>query len=1233
MSRKKRFLTGLLLLLLAPVLVVALFAAYAYWDNSRPQTGALQAWVKPSAVFPWEESSYFILFNQDKGRAEPAPQIPIDVAFVVDVSSSMTEFLPDMATAATEVLKELAVTRPGQISFALIRFDTAAEINTNWTGDTEKLYAGLTNPYSVGSSGTDPLVAFDNLDELLGQARSQSKKAVVFFTDGEFSLTTAYEVTEKAKRLRDGGVDIYSVGVPVKGSTGIIYQMTDDPRRVFNPTNVKDIAANFRLLAEGIVPGFGEGGQFSNRVDGRHFSVPLEETNWSADSSGALNLTVGKIPETPITYSHPLVPHSAGLWSVGTEPVNLVFANKDGQLQRITATHRPLIFVITWPVLLLMMLPALGWILSHIPSRSRRDVLDDGRVLPPVFRPTPPTRLPALPRREDQSQPLIPTLFIGLGGAGKRALHSISSDLKQARLESERQPYRFLWIDLDTKQAEREMPFYDWEAFPIEGLIAPPEIRQAQQYLPEPGNTPEHLSWFDTRAYQNAARNELNLSEGTKGDRPLARLALFEWVSKKNSLFPKLADECKELAALYSEDGTRQIIILASNDGGVGSGWFLDMGRLLRRVTRKQQEEGLEFVPEIIGVLCEHREASKPQNQRALEMEIESAVLAGAFPTPVVYARGEPLLEQVDTESPYNWIFKTSDSDADSVAAQCGELCAALVERYPRSSLVGQITVLEQGHPIVTIAHSVHVLPAVMYEQIRYEFFLRMVGPDILLDIEPNVEGGFSPKYVSEETATNHLQNWARNEPPGTPWQLLLAAATNPAVVPVLLKSLQMADAPLKEWLSSTFSESVTARLQGHKDIDNLGWHREWMSGDAVATLRLLADRIARVIRPQARGSEDAAQLTALLDWVAAVADSAASGLEKWVRDFCVICEGVSNRRSDSSLIQSHLQKLNRRTYIDQSGWRDQVEGWVKTSLETWLGTPDTISSIRERFYFSVLVEGAQANVYVRSFIEGAQDFRSAEQVESAIARYTQALSHLVPAVTIEGSIADLSEERQRMLARKLVDTQTAPRRVLVTAPGLNGWHSRELKTLNGFVKLIPQPANHGIRYDQLSDDHSAVRRMEIIEDGNYKRPLIGTKLPFVEAAEQAAEIIRLRAEKKYGISIMPFPPRLRIALSHAESFRSFARAYKAGSIGLRRDRSGAQQWMFLDRGEFLTFGSDRTLATAAANYVWYVNTPPKAFRASEERGSFAKLEQWLKSRHSLDDDTLVQLAIDVYEN
>jgi len=1236
---QKQFLKGLLILLLAPIAVLVLLALYVYWSNSRPQTARLQTSVAPQVVLPGGEAAYFMTYTgEEKGPA--AKPTTVDIAFLIDVSGSMTSSLPAMSDAAYKVARELS-TEKGRTRFALIRFDSDAEIVTPWTDDAEVLRAGLQQlRHFTGEN--DTRAAFAKLSELLAGARPDAKRAAVFYTDGvleacnsflicPFGPMTNEQMIEKAAELRADGIELFSIGLPGYGSAPLMVEMTNSPSHVFDPVDASDLAANFRRAANSMISGSEEGGQLSHQIDGRHFSVPLQDTSWSVDRKGALSLGIGKLPKTATTYAHPLVPLSAGLWRVGIDAPNLTFAAQDGRLLNLQAERRPLVLVITWIMLLWWLLPMMLWALAYFTQRTP-SVVEAVALQPEIVRPRPPSLLPALPSVTNNRIAPVPTLFIGLGGAGLRAVRAARVELKQAHLGQPNQPYKFLSIDLDAKEANSETSFDEWSQFPIEQLIAPAEIRRAQAYIPELGRTPDHLKWFDVQQYVNVPRENLNLTEGTRGDRALGRLALFQWLTQKQD-GPRsvLERACSELAQMNSIDGTRQIVVFASPDGGTGSGWFLDIGRLLNRITRRQQERSeIEFVPEIIGVLPASPTRQNGTTRHELEVEFGSARLVGAFPQRTTYEPGDELLDRVDKESPYNWAFTTSAFDDDSVAAQAAELSAILVERHPRTSLLKATDLLRSRQFISAQTRAVHVLPVQLYERIQSELFLRIVGPKVLLDLEASIDGGFSLKNIDDDKANGLLREWSRSEPAGTPLQLLLAAASDSSLAPGFMRVMKEGTPPTAEWFVDALANSISLRLHGRRSPDDSEWNREWMPSEAIATLRLLASRLQNVVLPEMQAMGAPAVNVVIVDTVKQMSNAAVTQLETWTNEFCAACEEFHNRHSASNRVRDELQKVSDRTYLEPLPDREVVDRWIKEIFETWLRTPAATSAIRERLFFAVVAEGESARVVLRSYVDHPQEFDNAQAAIAALEEQARVLACIAPAIRIGGALSKEPPHRRIKLANNIVDVTTAPREVLVVTPVSDD--AAEAQTVKEFCESVPQPLSHGTRHDQRGNDHTALRRIELTETA-LANGINGAPTRHVTLAEQQAELLRVRAEKKNKIAVSTFPPELRIALSHPEAFASFVRAYKAGHVVLEKDAASADQWAFLDTGEFLTSGSEPTLAQAAAAYAWYITSPSPTFDKIGEGGSFAKLAKWRKSRSATDDDTLTLIAIDVYED
>src|SRR5262245_55105244 len=102
-----RFIQGLILLLLAPVLVLLALAVFVLAANWAPQSSALKTDVWPPVVMPWGQATYNITFTGQKNQATPVQNKPVDMLFVVDVSSSMTPILKYMSDVAHDLARQL----------------------------------------------------------------------------------------------------------------------------------------------------------------------------------------------------------------------------------------------------------------------------------------------------------------------------------------------------------------------------------------------------------------------------------------------------------------------------------------------------------------------------------------------------------------------------------------------------------------------------------------------------------------------------------------------------------------------------------------------------------------------------------------------------------------------------------------------------------------------------------------------------------------------------------------------------------------------------------------------------------------------------------------------------------------------------------------------------------------------------------------------------------------------
>jgi hypothetical protein len=499
-------------------------------------------------------------------------------------------------------------------------------------------------------------------------------------------------------------------------------------------------------------------------------------------------------------------------------------------------------------------------------------------------------------------------------------------------------------------------------------------------------------------------------------------------------------------------------------------------------------------------------------------------------------------------------------------------------------------------------------MPDLNYQLVKREILLRLLGAEVLLDLELDKA---SQKLVvkSVSDAEKLLIQWHKAcEPKGTPWHLLLNAVIGHEGITQFLKVMEEKGYPDSIWFQQAFIASLTQQLRGYHT--NGRWVRTWMPGEAVVGLRLFAERIAQQVKPQVPPGKLAVILTLLTD----LANNAATHLEQWLKDFLPLCEEIGKQKSQLVLQRENAQNRESQLFIDKSVNQQRVEQWTEQALHQWVGSQDITSAVCEHIFFMAHLDKKEVIITLAAYVEDRQTFSTAEAVVKRLESYAETAAQQVPTLKVEGALAEIEEPQAlENLARKLIDTQQVAEQTLMVMPTVtdNSVTDANLK----FKKAVVDPAGHAPANYSYGDDHSAIRRLalrtEVVSE-------ISGVLPFIQAAEQVAELARQRAIDKFQLDLPTFPPALRTALSQPEAFSSFSRAYKAGYIikdDTSTDERGIVQWVFGEQREFLTFGDANSLADAAANYVYMMKTPQMDFSDGESEGEgegdFYELETW----------------------
>lgn len=226
--------------------------------NGVPDDPTLSAPAREKTVTANEDGTYTVALNvtgaKSAGTGEIVTNQPLDIVLVLDVSGSMAEKIASgwnqptkidsLKTAVNNFIKATAdenakiTDQSQQNRIALVKFAGTASDNvgndTYWDHrwgqryNNSQIVTNLTSNLNGLTSTVDSLNAagatqadygFQKARVALQNARTDAKKVIIFFTDGqptssnEFEKSVANDAVRNAKALKDAGATVYSIGV------------------------------------------------------------------------------------------------------------------------------------------------------------------------------------------------------------------------------------------------------------------------------------------------------------------------------------------------------------------------------------------------------------------------------------------------------------------------------------------------------------------------------------------------------------------------------------------------------------------------------------------------------------------------------------------------------------------------------------------------------------------------------------------------------------------------------------------------------------------------------------------------------------------------------------------------------------------------------------------------------------------------------------------------------------
>jgi len=1176
----RRWMGEVLLVLAAPAVVVAVLAAATLWTNSRPQGETFQVTAEPQVVAPWQETSLRLRVT---GRAPADPLPAVDLILVLDVSGSMGDSVPAMAEALLQVTAKM----PRGVNatrYALLQFATEAEVLVPWTLDRGELVAGLGRVSDAGG-GTDARQAYARVRELMRTARPGARRVVAWYTDGYLASCFGFvcpqpmtydDVVMTAETLRGEGVDTYAVAA----STGrtlphpVLYRMAG-PDGVFEAPEPAALRATLHNLAARVLTGEVTPFRIEQDLDPRHFTPLPSADPWRTAGETTLIHQGVDFPSHPTLVELGLEPETAGWWALGLAPASLLRTSDEGEMAPTPAAHRPRALVLTWWSLFVMLFPALLWAGLRFP-RGVEEVVPAARPLPAIPPRQEPEGLPPVPRSETPAPRPVPSLFVGLGGVGGRALEAVRRELDLVH-GGRPGPYRFLHFDLDRSQ---QPPESRWAQPDMEHHRAPAEVTSLSEVVPDPARHPQGADWFDAARYADAARRDLDLAMGARGDRMLARFAFFRWL-QADGVVPELRRALVEVGVHLASGDRWQVVILAAGDGGFGGGTFIDWGRWCKRLGRELASDGSHpaSMPEVVGLLVEDSSRVRTPNRRALAAELESAQAAGAHPCVTDYG-DPPGACALDGEPAFTAVMEVSGEDVAGAADQAAQVSASLAEVGCRGVWMdcvhGLVESMESGCAVVAARCRALQWPAMMAQgRLRLDLLARIVGPDVLLDVELDGAGGVVWPDLDTAQLSVRIDAWAAAEP-ASPLRRLLEACNGEGRVPVAVEQDAVAGGEeLVSWVVDALTAGVSLRLHG--EWSGGAWRRGWMPGEAVLVLRELTRRLDGLqVIPESPVAEVAGSASRSVATMA-------GALESWLLRAADRARSWDDEKRTLEEWEADLKALPDRTLVRPG--EDRLEAAVSEVFARWLGDDSDWRSELRRHLFPVLVrDGEGWRIDVHQFLCGGPGWsprggwsEALECLESLAERLTGSwrTAELISAL---GAIPD---DRQQDLLSTLVRRGARAEAILVVTPRAAPG-SAEAAVVDRLLEHLPRPAAQGVMIRSGNGDPFSIRRATL-----SRQPVEAEISAACSAAPECrALVLRRRLEAAKLRRVETFTPTLRLALSRPVALRRFAAAYQAGDVVRRPDAGGDDQWYLLSRGVYLTHGPGADLAAAAVAHA-----------------------------------------------
>ncbi len=494
-----------------------------------------------------------------------------------------------------------------------------------------------------GGGGTNIHLALDRCRRALEAAVDYESPAVIVLSDG---CSSPLPALAEAGELRAEGVRVSTIAFGTDVNRELLSAIASSEEDFHATLDKVELGRLYREIADGISSTVGFDGHLHEQIpSGRMLLDDAGQANVLVEelAGGRLEWFLPAVRPEPQDVSYRIVATRYGWHPIATSRAILEMRGCEGNEIRALSGRPQHVLVLPEPWWLWMwLLTPIYWMVASR-ARAPRPI-----ELPAHPRVPPPTMPEAVPLERSLKVPkppeVSPTLFLGLGGTGIRALQRLRALLDRLELDPD-ESLRWLSIDTDARREDPpgSAPLRDADRVCIGCDLTP--LFAGLETLG--GERPPHLEWLDVaRELKTLRPTDFDTSSGTHGRRSLGRAALYRQLGGIDGPdgAPELLDA---IGGRLRELGEApRVVVAGSASGGTAGGTLVDALVLVQKAARAV---GVQTPAVDVALLCPpsdqaHSSPTFLPNSHALVVEL-TRILArpqAAMRLPQWAGEGEP---------------------------------------------------------------------------------------------------------------------------------------------------------------------------------------------------------------------------------------------------------------------------------------------------------------------------------------------------------------------------------------------------------------------------------------------------------------------------------------------------------------------------------------------------------------------------------------------------------------